>query len=777
MIKRFILIFLLLYSLLSAREYLHSFEFSEPTFILKDGHFLLQMEGCMQEGIEGEPLLPYRSFSILLPPGETLESVELTSFDKRSYPTMLELLPKQADRPLSKGLSGKFLKKEAVYDQQEYISRKIKADVQYFGGAAIVTGAVIPMDYFPKQGKIDVSKRLELKIKTTLSNRNISLDENSLEELKNIISNPEMISEYAASVSDESEFMLIISAYEYKASFDTLIEHYAQYGIHTEFMSTAYIFEHYAGKDLQEKMRNAIKEAYNLKGLDYVLLGGNTTIVPARGLSCQVLTGGEWDKSNNIPADLYYVALDGDWDSNGNGIYGEYNDSTGFDEADLYPELSIGRFPAETHEQMQNMINKSIRYQISPIVDEMDKHVLFGEFLWADPLTWAADYMELLLGYRQDNGYTTQGLPSNLRLSKWYDQDSLDSWNEETVKQELASGYSFLHHDGHADYSYVMKFSYYELNDSDFVAVNGIDHTTPIFYSEGCNAGGFDYRTCIASKIVTSPYISVGGIFNSRFGWFNEGQTEGPSIHLHREFENAIYGLHYTHFGKALSLSKLATAPWVAALGQHEQNALRWNFYTINLLGDPAMRIYSQKPVKADVSYDLSQMHIGKVSAHIMKSAMAMENASLAVLDTSGQILGCAKSDASGFVTVDLVQAPLEGEILKCYVSGENILLNDTTIVSTKSSLDVVESYAMLSAYPNPFNPDVTISFSIPNDLNVNIKLYDMNGKLVDELFNGYKSAGLYNIIYHAQDLSSGIYLCRMDLGYSTFTKKIILLK
>lgn len=777
MIKRVLLIFFLLFAILIAAEYSYEFNFSEPSFIPRNGHFLLDMEGCMQEGIEGEPLLPYHVFSILLPPGETLESVELKTLSKNSYPVMLDLLPKQADRPLSIGKSGKFLKKEFVYEKEEYLSRKIKADVQYFGGAAIVTGAIIPINYFPKQGKIELSNKLELNIKTIPSDKTASLDKNSIEQLKNYIDNPELIKEYALSNVDESESMLIISAHEYESVFDTLIHHYARYGIKAEFMSTSHINNQYAGSDLQEKIRNAVKEAYRLKGLDYVLLGGNTMIVSARGLSCEVMSGGELISSNNIPSDLYYVALDGNWDSNGNGIYGEYNDSTGFDEADLFPELSIGRFPASNFEQMQNMVNKSIRYQISPIRDEMDKHIFFGEFLYRDPLSWASDYMELLIDYREDNGYKTQGLPLNLRITKWYDEDNLSFWNESTVKEELASGYSFLHHDGHANTDYLMKFSYHELNDSDFVSVNGIEHTTPIFYSHGCNCGGFDYPSCIGSKIVTSPYISVGGIFNSRYGWFNEGQTEGPSIHLHREFENAIYGLHYTHFGKALSLSRIATAPWVTALGQHEQNALRWNFYTVNVLGDPAMKIYSRCPVNVDVTYDLSQLHLGQVKAQVMKDAGAMENAGLAVLDTSGQLLAFAKSDASGRVMVDLSKAPLDGEILTFYVSGENILLSDTTIMSTKSSIDPVDSYAILSTYPNPFNPDVTVSFSIPEDLDVNINLYDMNGKFVDTVFSGLKNAGSYEIVYHAKDLPSSIYLCRMDLGKTAITRKIILLK
>ena len=780
MIKKLFLLNLLMLSLIIAAEYTYEFTFDNPAFTQKNAHMIIELDKCMNQGIDGEPLLPYHAVTILLPPGESFESAELNILAKKSYPLMLPLMPKQADRPLSLGESGQFMMKESVYNKNEYSARKIKLAVQYYGGAAVLNGAIIPADYFPALNKVDLNSRVELKIKTKENGNHPSLNLATLEMLETLVDNPECVQRYVPKTSDDKERMLIVSTSSFETVFDTLIDHYAKYGIETEFLTMNTIATNYSGIDLPEKIRNAIKDRYTNQGLEYVLLGGDTWFVPTRGLSCQVLSGGELVSSDNIASDLYYAALDGNWDNNGNGIFGEYIDTLGYDEADLYPELAIGRFPAATLDQMQNMINKSIRYQVSPIVDEMDKHVFFGEFLYRDPYSIAAHYLELLIGSRNDNGYSTQGLTSNLNIKKWYDYDEyVDLWNQQTVISELDSGYSFLHHDGHANTSYMMKFFINEINDSDFVRVNGIEHTTPIFYSHGCNCGGFDYSNCIASKIVTSPYISVGGVFNSRYGWFNEGQTEGPSIHLHREFENAIYGLHYTQFARALSLARSATASWVTALGQHEQNALRWNFYPINVLGDPAMRIYSQKPVAPEVSYDLSLLHLGKVTASITKNSSAMENAGLAITDTSGQLLGFAWSNSSGEASVELAQAPIDGEVLNFFVSGENLLLSDTTIISTESSIEPVANYVLLNAYPNPFNPDITIAYNIPEQGDVSIDLFDMNGRFVENLVNREHQAGAYDINYHAEDLSSGLYVCRILVeGFDqAITRKILLLK
>ncbi|MCK4813206.1 MAG: hypothetical protein KAT14_04635, partial [Candidatus Marinimicrobia bacterium] len=428
------------------------------------------------------------------------------------------------------------------------------------------------------------------------------------------------------------------------------------------------------GRDIQERIRNTILDIYLQEGLDYILLGGNSSIVPHRGLSCIVNSGGDLVASDDIPADLYYAALDGDWDTDGDNIFGEYSDSIDYDEADLLPELAIGRMPADSIEQINNLIAKSMLYQAQPVVEDINKHVFFGEFLYDDPESWASDYLELLIGEHDDNGYTTQGVSQSINIFKWYDQDSADYWNQDIVKQELSAGRSFVHHNGHANYTSLMKFSTDQIEDSDFAAVNGIDHVNPIIYTHGCNCGGFDYPGNIGSRLVNSPVLAVGGVFNSRYGWFNEGSTEGPSIHLHREFVSAVYGLHFYQFGWAHTISKIATAPWVIADGQHEQNALRWTFYTTNILGDPVMRIFSETPREIQVNYDATILHNAVLTASVYRESDPIVGVGLSVHDQDGNILGFGISNSTGYVEISLSDSCAFGDSVYCYVSGENII-------------------------------------------------------------------------------------------------------
>jgi len=79
--------------------------------------------------------------------------------------------------------------------------------------------------------------------------------------------------------------------------------------------------------------------------------------------------------------------------------------------------------------------------------------------------------------------------------------------------------------------------------------------------------------------------------------------------------------------------------------------------------------------------------------------------------------------------------------------------------------------------YPNPFNPKTTISYSLPQNSFVTLKVYDILGKEVAILVNGEKSAGNYTIDFDGHNLTSGTYIYRLNAGGQIATKKMILMK
>jgi photosystem II stability/assembly factor-like uncharacterized protein len=79
--------------------------------------------------------------------------------------------------------------------------------------------------------------------------------------------------------------------------------------------------------------------------------------------------------------------------------------------------------------------------------------------------------------------------------------------------------------------------------------------------------------------------------------------------------------------------------------------------------------------------------------------------------------------------------------------------------------------------YPNPFNPSTVISYSVPSQSFVTIKVYDLSGSEVKTLVSETRAAGNHQVTFTGDGLSSGVYLYKLSAGNYTETKKMILIK
>lgn len=85
--------------------------------------------------------------------------------------------------------------------------------------------------------------------------------------------------------------------------------------------------------------------------------------------------------------------------------------------------------------------------------------------------------------------------------------------------------------------------------------------------------------------------------------------------------------------------------------------------------------------------------------------------------------------------------------------------------------------YTLSQNYPNPFNPSTNIEFTLPKISKVVLKIYNVLGQEVATLVNQELSAGKYNYEFNAANLSSGMYIYRLQAGDNVFMKKMTLLK
>jgi hypothetical protein len=84
---------------------------------------------------------------------------------------------------------------------------------------------------------------------------------------------------------------------------------------------------------------------------------------------------------------------------------------------------------------------------------------------------------------------------------------------------------------------------------------------------------------------------------------------------------------------------------------------------------------------------------------------------------------------------------------------------------------------ALEQNYPNPFNPSTTVRFSLPAASNVKLAVYDLNGRMVDQLANGAMNAGRHTLTWNAAGRASGVYMLKLEADGKVFTRKMALLK
>ncbi len=774
----FLMLFTVISALmLSAGEIEQMYYFNNPSIQTKGNFQVIGFDNTLITGLTGEPSLPYQSVCLMLPPGEKAVSIEFDGEELIQLSGSFKIYPRQASRPLSLPENGTFIMNEALY-QTDVLYPSISTGqltTQYLNGYAFALSTFTPVLFNPASGEVFIYQKVTIKITTEPSAQSAEALNNirsggTIEgRIKNFSQNQDMISKYPSPEKSLDDYhLLIITPSQFAGNFTELTDFYLQEGIKSQVVTRETINTSGTGLDLAEKIRNFIIQEYQDHGVEYVLLGGDVEHVPYRGFYCYAVSGGGYE-DYNIPADLYFSALDGNWNTDGDDRWGEPG------EDDLLPEVAIGRFSFSNVTELNNMIHKTLSYQNTPVLGEFNNALMAGEWLYGDPYeTWGSDYLELLIGHRTDNGYETWGIPETYNFQKLYEENQ--SWGSNDLITAINSGKQYVHHVGHANSNYVAYMSNPDITNGNFYGANGTDHNYTIFHSHGCICGAFDDNDCIMEKMASIENFAVAVIGNSRYGWFNEGQTEGPAAHLHREMIDALYHEKINRIGAAFVETKIVTSPWVTAPGQWEEGALRWNFYDINILGDPTLSLWTAEPISILTNYD-NEILVNAVSTSVTvtSNGIPMENFTCSVLK-DGVLHGTATTDASGTAVIDLEPAFTGSGEAQLVVCGYNCLpaTYPVSVLLSTGLNEIINNE--ISVYPNPSDGNFSLNYSLSNAAVIKIKLLNELGqeiKILTELTD--QASGNYRFNYSLSDLQQGIYFIRIESGKEIITEKLIL--
>jgi hypothetical protein len=640
------------------------YHFDAPVIKNSGVYQQISLTGCISTSLPGNPALPYQSVVLALPVGHEAVGVNLVLENPVELPGEFQLFPYQHVRPLSDQSPAVFVKNEEVYAKNCFFPADAKGHLTtgFLNGYPIALTAFTPVVFNPVTGKIIYYKDAAIQIITKQTSKGVLAEANLLpmetlrKKVSNFVQNPEEIetSLFKGSLANPYK-LLILTPSAFVGQFQPLKEMYDNQELTANIVSLEDVYASASGNDSQEKIRNFIISEYQNSGIEYVLLGGDAELFPYRGFYCEVQSSSLY-VDEAIPSDLYYSALDGNWNTNGNNLWGEIG------EDDLLPDVAVARLPFSNAGDLANMLNKTMMYQNSPVPGEFESPLLVDEKLYDNPETWGADYLDLLIGQQSENGYTTNGIPAAQSIDYLYERET-GYWGPTELFAHINSGRQFVHHSGHSNWDYVMRLSVWDITNQNFSAVDGVQHNFTMVYTHGCICGAFDYADCIAEEMLKINNFCAAGAFNSRYGWFNEGQTEGPSAHMHREFVNALYTDGNNRIGATHQQSKIKTAPFVNAPGQWEQGALRWCFYDCNILGDPAMKIwtenitglekYADLPEFVDVSPNPASgfLQIKLSPGHTAQNVSLFNQAGLRVMQVSGSFQSMFSLDLIGIAS------------------------------------------------------------------------------------------------------------------------------
>ena len=572
----------------------------------------IRIPGLENRIIPGEPVVPFRTARILIPLGEEIEDIKVLPGEKKNLGKIL-IEPGQDPLPIS--FSGNYTftpLNETTYGSMEPYPKDVYSvvGVQEKQGYKILYINLYPIMYIPKTKDTYYFGTFDLEVKTspvqTLDRGLFRGSAEDGEQIERMVDNPGEVATYSRDIAPMGSSPLLDGNYDYVIitnralknapgpyNFTALVDWKRSKGLASAIVTVEDIFATYPGADEQEKIRGFIKDAYLNNGITYVLLGGDAdaspaggdswdSIVPARGLWA-------WDyeaSPPNIPSDLYYACLDGNYDYNGNGIYGEPGDGSGGGDVDLMAEVYVGRAPVDSYAELSNFVRKTIAYESTATDPYLKEIWLVGEYLGFGGVSdWGGNSLDEIKDGSGASGYNTAGFPDDYTKSSLYDRDR--EWDKMELAEIINANIHAINHLGHANVGSVMKMRVDDVaslrNDKYFFG-----------YSQGCYAGSFDNRDpdaiyspsdCVLEHFVTEPHGAFSFIGNSRYGWGRKSTTDGPSQRYHRQFWDAVFGEGIVNVGRALQDAKEDNVGSIDATS--DGNVMRFCYYEINLLGDP----------------------------------------------------------------------------------------------------------------------------------------------------------------------------------------------
>lgn len=771
-----------------------SYHFDKPT--IRNGE--IQMKGCSLNPKATEPAIAVKQIRLLLPYNQKAVSYNIEYGRAVDLENEILVRPIVPSGRLSKTPTQPISHYSDCYQIDEYYPQTIRDHnfvTQYKNGHPIFISMLYPVRYNPVTKRAFYYPDITITIQTQ-ADYNANYRQNSIiaRNIKQLVDNPMLIDDYPQTSRSVNDYdYLIITTNQYAESLTPFTEFNLRRGLKTQIATKEDIVTSVTGTDVPDKIRNYIRTQYQEHGITYVLLVGDNEILPHRGFRSEINDYGyDYYNETDMPADMYFSCLDGTWQNTGSQYYGEAGSE------DVFYEVYASRFAIDSTTELTRMMDKTIAFSETPVLASSTHNLLVGEYLWGPPEfpteTWASAYMNELVDTCSANNYFTTGFSDFWSNNTLY--DDTNDWDGNTIISRIQQQKPvMIDHLGHSNVTYNMRMSNGEVTDNNFTN-DGTNANYFIIYSQGCYSGSFDNRSpegyygnedCIGEKFTTITNGAVAYIGNSRYGLGSPYNTDGAGQVFHRYFHDATFGHNIHSLEMMNAYSKEIAAPLILeediTLAPY-WGSCKWIAYGLNILGDPALSLWSQRPQTLIPSYPETFSITHPFIIHSAPFAnLAVMNDSLLFTDTADslgdydlaaneEVVNYVSRNPQGYFTFNIKAdnyLPYQNSLN--YAITEN---NDNTMQALVTAL---------TSYPNPFNPSTTISFNLGQRANVKLVVYNSKGQRIKELINEEKNTGTTKVTWNgknenSQTVASGVYFYRLSVnGKELPTQKIVLMK
>lgn len=627
----FLLLFLILLSAgsYSAEFYYHQILQEEDQLSFEtDGEYTrVSLEGGISLSEIGEPDLPWKIIRLALPPQTRIHEYHYDS-DRRILAGSFSL--KTAESFRIDGDTGHDTLSLPIMQTDLFPGEIIRIQSEgYLHGVHIATIAVCPFQYETRTGRLYFLHDIELTLTliddayipmTPLQQTHFS-KKTRIKMLEGLVSNPEELTLWISSQSpsksatstlnsrlnsfpphprDDPVDLLIITLDGLLPHVSGLEQEYF-WGVIPEIVTISQINAFYWGSDIQESIREFIKEAYLNWGISYLLLVGDHPDIPVR-MAYSSDNEGNWV---HVPTDLYYSALDGYWNYDHDS---EFGDSP---EDDNIPLLISGRIALNDPVMISTFLSKLRQYRFSPRLDYLNKWLYAAAAL-------SHDGMDTMGPTFKENMNAAFSFPAGTEFYKLYAHHGTSGGDAEITAEafieQLGEGYHIINHIDHGNRYFLgmgQKTGGGGLSITDVDNLDNGPYFPAIFYSFSCDVNAIDADNVAKHWLANPEGGGLAFIGNTRTAW--TGQMAMDSI-----FFRAFINDPQTTLGEATN--RLIT---LMPFRQYFR-------YIPTLTGHPLMKVWFEIPSEPRVTISPANLRGNDNTLHVVVTDSAdhpIENA------------------------------------------------------------------------------------------------------------------------------------------------------